>query len=128
MRRPTVVSFDAGELDVPGRSVEHSTEVLPFVRSGILETGSHSELRPQVLRDRHDRTRIQPTCSTSKLVSKLTFADHISLLTRSCHYQLRSLRAIRRSVSAKVFLTHNCKCPSVHALTIAFSCIRLFTH
>src|SRR6218665_3830092 len=27
--------------------------------------------------------------------SELTFADHISLLTRSCFYQLRRLRAIR---------------------------------
>ena len=39
------------------------------------------------------------------LDSELTFADNISLLTRSCYYQLRRLRAIRRSVSAKVFLT-----------------------
>src|SRR6218665_2175812 len=39
------------------------------------------------------------------LDSELTFADHISLLTRSCFYQLRRLRAIRRSVSPKVFLT-----------------------
>src|SRR6218665_1972353 len=39
------------------------------------------------------------------LDSELTFADHISLLTRSCCYQLRRLRVIRRSVSAKVFLT-----------------------
>src|SRR6218665_3799312 len=39
------------------------------------------------------------------LDSELTFADHISLLTRSCYYQLRRLRAIRRSVSANVFLT-----------------------
>src|SRR6218665_4139821 len=37
--------------------------------------------------------------------SELTIADHISLLTRSCYYQLRRPRAIRRSVSAKVFLT-----------------------
>src|SRR6218665_245118 len=52
------------------------------------------------------------------LDSELTFADHISLLMRSCYYQLRRLRAIRRSVSAKVFLPlfmHS----SVHALTIA---------
>src|SRR6218665_55137 len=39
------------------------------------------------------------------LDSELTFADHKSLLTRSCFYQLRCLRAIRRSVSPKVFLT-----------------------
>src|SRR6218665_2937457 len=39
------------------------------------------------------------------LDSELTFADHISLLTRSCYYQLKRLRAIRRSVSPKVFLT-----------------------
>src|SRR6218665_3443930 len=39
------------------------------------------------------------------LDSELTFADHISLLTQSCFYQLRRLRAIRRSVSPKVFLT-----------------------
>src|SRR6218665_417578 len=39
------------------------------------------------------------------LDSELTFADHISLLTRSCYYQLRRLRAIIRSVSAKVFST-----------------------
>src|SRR6218665_1482968 len=39
------------------------------------------------------------------LDSELTFADHISLLTRSCYYQPRRLRAIRRSVSPKVFLT-----------------------
>src|SRR6218665_1568086 len=39
------------------------------------------------------------------LDSELTFADHISLLTRSCFYQLRRLRAIRRLVSPKVFLT-----------------------
>src|SRR6218665_2244364 len=39
------------------------------------------------------------------LDSELTLADHISLLTRSCFYQLRRLRAIRRSVSPKVFLT-----------------------
>src|SRR6218665_2557065 len=32
------------------------------------------------------------------LDSELTFADHISLLTRSCYYQLRRLRAIRMSV------------------------------
>ena len=37
--------------------------------------------------------------------SELTFADHISLLMRSSFYQLRRLRAIRRSVSPKVFLT-----------------------
>jgi len=39
------------------------------------------------------------------LDSELTFADHISLLTRYCFYQLRRFRAIRRSVSPKVFLT-----------------------
>src|SRR6218665_691899 len=39
------------------------------------------------------------------LDSELTFAGHISLLTRSCFYQLRRLKAIRRSVSPKVFLT-----------------------
>ena len=52
------------------------------------------------------------------LDSELTFADHISLLTRSCYYQLRHLRAIRRSVSPKVFLT------IVHA----FVCSRIVTH
>ena len=39
------------------------------------------------------------------LDSELTFADHIYLLTRCCFYQLRRLRAIRRLVSPKVFLT-----------------------
>ena len=39
------------------------------------------------------------------LHKELTFADHISLLARSCFYQLRRLRAIRRSVSPTVFLT-----------------------
>src|SRR6218665_1112486 len=41
------------------------------------------------------------------LDGELSFADHIhvSLLTRSCYYQLRRLKAIRRSVSAKVFLS-----------------------
>src|SRR6218665_1381203 len=38
------------------------------------------------------------------LDSELIFG-HISLLTRSCFYQLRRLRAIRRSVARKVFLT-----------------------
>src|SRR6218665_1049704 len=47
--------------------------------------------------------------------SELTFADHISLLTRSCFYQLRRLRAIRRSVSPKVFLT----------IVYAFICTRI---
>jgi len=39
------------------------------------------------------------------LDSALTFTGHLSLLTRSCYYQLRRLRAIRRSVSSKVFTT-----------------------
>src|SRR6218665_587130 len=39
------------------------------------------------------------------LDSALTFANHISPLIRSCYYQPRCLRAIRRSVFAKVFST-----------------------
>ena len=39
------------------------------------------------------------------LDSELTFADHISLLTRPCFYHLIRLRAIRRSVLSEVFLT-----------------------
>ena len=39
------------------------------------------------------------------LDSALTFTEHLSLLTRSCYYHLRRLRAIRRSVSSKVFTT-----------------------
>jgi hypothetical protein len=37
------------------------------------------------------------------LDSALTFSDHISHLTRSCYFQLRRLRAIRRSVSTPIF-------------------------
>ena len=39
------------------------------------------------------------------LDSSLTFTEHISNLTRSCFFQLRRLRAIRRSVSPSVFTT-----------------------
>ena len=49
------------------------------------------------------------------LDSSLTFTEHISNLTRSCFFQLRRLRAIRRSVSPSVFTT------IVHA----FICSRL---
>jgi hypothetical protein len=35
--------------------------------------------------------------------SSLTFTEHISNLTRSCFFQLRRLRAIRRSVAPAVF-------------------------
>ena len=43
------------------------------------------------------------------LDSSVTFTEHISNLTRSCFFQLRRLRAIRRSVSPSVFTTivHN---------------------
>ena len=37
------------------------------------------------------------------LDSTLTFSAHISNLTRSCYFQLRRLRAIRRSVSSSTF-------------------------
>jgi hypothetical protein len=37
------------------------------------------------------------------LDSSLTFAEHISTLTRSCYFQLRRLRAIRRSTMPTVF-------------------------
>jgi len=37
------------------------------------------------------------------LDSYLTFTEHISNLTRSCFYQLRRLRTIRRSVTPAVF-------------------------
>ena len=37
------------------------------------------------------------------LDSSLTFTEHISNLTRSCFYQLRRLRTIRRSVTPAVF-------------------------
>jgi len=49
------------------------------------------------------------------LDSSLTFTEHISSLTRSCYFQLRRLRAIRRSVLPSVFTT------IVHA----FICSRL---
>ena len=39
------------------------------------------------------------------LDSSLSFTEHISSLTRSCFYQLRRLRAIRRSLSPSVFTT-----------------------
>src|ERR1043165_8810752 len=49
------------------------------------------------------------------LDSSLTFIEHISSLTRSCYFQLRRLRAIRRYVLLSVFAT------TVHA----FICSRL---
>jgi len=49
------------------------------------------------------------------LDSSLTFTEHISNLTRSCYFQLRRLRAIRRSVSHSIFTS------IVHA----FVCSRL---
>ena len=49
------------------------------------------------------------------LDSSLTFTEHVSNLTRSCFFQLRRLRAIRRSVSPSIFTT------IVHA----FVCSRL---
>ena|SRR6218665_2348216 len=50
------------------------------------------------------------------LDSELPFADHISLLTRSCYCQPRHRRTIRKSVSTKAFLTFVHL--SVHALSI----------
>src|SRR5688572_15916999 len=43
--------------------------------------------------------------SSVTLDSSLTFTEHKSNLTRSCFFQLRRLRAIRRSVSSSVFTT-----------------------
>src|SRR6218665_487593 len=39
------------------------------------------------------------------LDSSLTFSDHILTLTRSCYFQLRRLRAVRRSITPTVFAT-----------------------
>ena len=48
---------------------------------------------------------VSVTCMGVTLDSALTFTEHISNLTRSCFFQLRRLRAIRRSVSSSVFTT-----------------------
>src|SRR6218665_3128206 len=37
------------------------------------------------------------------LESALTFSQHISNLTRSCYFQLRRLRTIRKAVSVPIF-------------------------